>query len=149
MPTAARLVAAILFAGLFWIVSQAALPLFALAEQPDPRGFAMINTVAGLLLGWRLGGDGAGRNRWSGAVGQGLTTMIATAFVALFLHALIRMVALSMRKHYDGPAEAVIGVFALMIEMGRTMATPEVISLLLAGAVLLGLVVEWVGRRAN
>ncbi len=149
MPTAARLVAAILFALLFWLVSQLALPQFALAEEADPRGFVMINTLAGLVLGWQLAGSGAGRRRWSGAVNQGLTTMIATVFVALFLHGMVRMVALSLRKYYDGPAEAVIGVFALMIEIGRTAATSQVITVLVLGAVVLGIAVEWVGRRAS
>lgn len=149
MPTAARLVAAFLFAGLFFLVSQQALPAFALAEEADPRGFALVNTLVGLVIGWRLGGANAGRNHWPGAIGQGLTTTIACIFVALFLHGVIRMIALSMRKYYDGPAEAVIGVFSLMIEIGRTAAQPEVIALLAIGAVVLGLIVEWVGRRAS
>lgn len=149
MPTAARLVAAFLFAGLFFLVSQQALPAFALAEEPDPRGFTLVNVLVGLVIGWRLGGTNAGRNHWPGAIAQGLTTVVACVFVALFLHGLIRMVALSMRKYYGGPAEAVIGVFTLMIEIGRTAAQPEVITLLVAGAVVLGLVVEWVGRRAS
>jgi len=149
MPTAARLVAALLFAALFGAVSVLALPAFALAEEPDPRGFALVNLLLGLVIGWRLGGAGAGRRSWAGAAGQGLTTAVAITFSALFLHGTIRMVALSMRKYYDGPAEAVVGVFALMIEIGRIAALPGVIALLVLGAMGAGIVVEWVGRHSS
>ncbi|MBW7922089.1 MAG: TrgA family protein [Rubellimicrobium sp.] len=149
MPTAGKLTAAFLFAALFGAVAQLALPAFAAAEQPEPRAFALVNMALGLVIGWRLGGARAGSNTWAGAVGQGITTTVAITFAALVLHGGIRMVALSMRKAYDGPAEAVIAVFGLMIDIGRTAALPEVIAALAAGAVVIGLVVEWIGRRAD
>lgn len=147
MPTTARLVAAILYAVLFWWVSIVTLPAFALAEQPDPKGYVIINTVLALVMGWRLGGTRAGRSSWGEAVGQGLTTGAAIIIVALFLHGGIRMITLSLRKVYDGPAEAVIAVFALMIEAGQTTARTEVIVPLLVAVVVIGVVVEGVGRR--
>lgn len=149
MPTAGRLVAAILFAALFWGASQLALPLYRLAEEAEPRAFTLVNIGVAIVFGWRLGGARAGSHSWSGAIGQGLTTLVATTFAALFLHGGIRMTELSLRKVYDGPSEAVIAVFGLMIDIGRTAAVSEVVTLLLAGSVIAGLVVEWVGRRFN
>lgn len=147
MPTAGRLIAAFLFAALFWGASQLALPLYTLAEEPVPRAFTLVNIGVALVFGWRLGGAGAGSQSWAGAVGQGLTTLVAATFAALFLHGGIRMTELSLRKAYDGPAEAVVAVFGLMIDIGQTAAIPAVVTLLLVGSMVAGLVVEWVGRR--
>ncbi|MCC7321723.1 MAG: TrgA family protein [Rubellimicrobium sp.] len=147
MPTAARLAAAILFAVLLWLAAELALPAFPLAEQAEPRWFAPINAGAGLILGWRILGTRSGGQSWAGAVGQGLTTLAAALIVGLFLSAAVRMVELSLRRIYDGPAEAVVAVFALMAEIGRTAALPHVLALLVAGAAVAGILAEWVGRH--
>ena len=147
MPTAGRLVAAILFAPLFWYASVLALPYYPLAEEPAPKAFALVNAGLALVLGWSVAGSRAGKGTWAGAVSYGLTAGIAIAISALFLHSFIQMVQLSLRKVYDGPADAVIGVFRLMFDNAAVLAKADVGIVLGGGSVIAGLVTEWFGRN--
>lgn len=147
MPTAGRLAAAALFGALFWHVSGLALPLFAAAQSPEPPWFVAINAGLAVVFGWVIAGGRAGRATWTGAVGNGLTTAVAIAAVALFAHAFIRMIGLSWRMRYDGPVEAVADVFALMAETAAVVARQDVLVTVLVGAAVAGLITEWTGRN--
>lgn len=147
MPTAGRLVAAILFAPLFWYASTLALPYFTIEEAPVPDAFAMVNAGLGLVLGWTIAGSRAGKGTWFGALSYGLTAGIAISVAALFVHSFVQMVQLSLRRVYDGPADAVIGVFELMFENALVLAKPDVGIVLGVGSVAAGLVTEWFGRN--
>ena len=144
MLTAARMVAGILYAGLAWYVSQLIKPLF--PEGSDLGFFAEINAGIAFLVGWQIAGSRAGGS-WPAAISYGLTTTIAMTVWALFLHSGGEMVRQSLRKLYDGPAEAVVDVFGLMFEYGTLMATPQVLGMLAAGGILAGLLVEICGRN--
>jgi hypothetical protein len=52
-----------------------------------------------------------------------------------------------LRKLYDGPGEAVTDVFALFIEHGAMILTPEILATLLIGGFAGGLITEFFGRR--
>lgn len=147
MPTAGRLVAAVLFGPLFWFASTLALPYYPLAEATPPDWFAEGNAALGVVLGWKIAGGRAGQGSWGGAVSHGLTAGIAISVAALFVHSFVQMVQLSLRKVYDGPADAVIGVFALMFENAQVVAHQDVGAVVLGGSLLAGLVVEWFGRN--
>jgi len=147
MPTAGRLAGAALFAPLFWYLSQIAAPYFIAAETAVPDWFAIINTALGLIFGWKLCGGRAGKGGWIGGLGNGLTTGIVTAFVALFAHSFIEMVKLSLRKLYDGPADALIGIFDLLFDYAILLAQQDVLVVLLVGSVIAGLIAEYFGRN--
>lgn len=147
MPTAGRLVAAALFGALFWYVSALGLPLFAAAEMPEPPWFVVLNAALGVVLGWIIAGGRAGLGTWMAAVSYGWTTAIAIAVVALFAHGFVRMIELSLRMRYDGPVEAVAESFGLMAGIGAVLATPDILLSLALGALVAGLVTEWVGRN--
>ncbi len=144
MPTAAKMSAAVLFAALAWVASRLTFPLW--PEGTDPGRFAEINAAVGLVLGWRMAGGRAGTT-WSGAVGYGLTTAVAVAFVSLFLHGFLLMIEDSLRKRFDGPVEATVAVFEYIIEQARILGSGPVIAAVLGGGVLAGLVTEWFGRN--
>jgi len=144
MPTAAKLAAAVLFAALAWFASELIKPLF--PEGSDVGRFSEINAVIGAIAGWRVAGPRA-RTTLQGAVSYGLTTTIVMTVSALFLHSFAVMIRQSLRKLYDGPVEAVAGVFEIMFHNFMMIATPEVLGTILVGGMVAGLVTEWFGRN--
>ena len=143
MPTAGRLVAAILWAALAWIVSMQIVPLF--PEGTDVGWFAEINAGIGFFVGWTVAGKRAG-GTWSAAISYGLTATVATVFWGLFLHCFALMVRQSLRRIYDGPMEALVDVFELMSENAQLMAVQPVLLTLLIGGIFAGLVTEAAAR---
>ncbi|SLN14293.1 TrgA family protein [Pseudooctadecabacter jejudonensis] len=144
MPTFGRLVGAICFGALAWYVSLLIMPLF--PEGTNLGWFQELNTAIGLFVGWKVAGPRAGTGYVS-AISYGLTTLVALVVMGLFFNSFFVMIELSLRKRYDGAGEAVTDVFALFIEHGMMMATPEIISTLLVGGLVGGLVTEFFGRR--
>lgn len=144
MPTAAKLVAALLFAGLAWAASD-------LAERRFPAGtdlgwFAEVNAAVGAVMGWQLA-PARGRATLAAAAGHGLTAAAATALVALGIHGVVLMLRQSLRRLYDGPVEALAGAVEIALRDGRVAASPAVVGTLVAGGVVAGLLTEWAGRR--
>lgn len=144
MPTAAKLVAAILFALLAWLTSELIKPLF--PEERNVGWFSEVNALIGIFVGWRVAGSRA-RTTWTNAVSYGLTATAALVFWALFLQSFGEMVRMAFNRRYDGIAQAVIGVFELMRDHGVMMLEAPIIITLLVGGVLAGLVTEFFGRR--
>jgi hypothetical protein len=144
MPTAGRLVALIMFAGLAWYASQLIKPLF--PEQRNVGLFAEVNAVIGGIIGWRVAGSRA-NSTWANAISYGFTTMVALVFWALLLHSFGEMIRKSLNRVYEGPGEAIIGVFGFMYDYGMIMSTPLVWGTLVVGGIIAGLITEFFGRR--
>ena len=147
MPTAAKLVAFVLFGAFAWYVSQLVMGL--MQEGTQPPLYAEGNAVIGAVLGWVVAGSRA-RGPWLAAVSYGLTATLAILFWWLFLRAFYDMIVAAMRGLYGSdPTLAVVDVFRLMMEHAQLMANSTVVTTLIAGAVICGLVTEWFGRRFN
>lgn len=144
MPTAAKLAAALLFAVVGWIVADAHVP--SLGEGLSVGYFREAVGLLGVVVGWRVMGPAVGKG-YREAAGAGLKTVIILAFYALLLFSTYRMVILSMRMLYDGPMEAVLAVFALMLEQAHKMLTPSVLGSMIIGGTVGGLITERVSRR--
>ena len=144
MPTAAKLAAAIAFAVLAWWVSQMVKPLF--PEGTNLGRFSEYNALIGAVIGWRVAGERA-RTTWSNAVAYGLTASAGMVLMALFIYSLARMLSQTLRKVYEGPAEALVDIVRIMMENVHLLAKPEILATLFVGGVLGGLVTEWVGRN--
>ncbi len=142
--TAGKLVAALLFAGLAWYTSQLIKPLF--PEGSDPGWFEWTNLVVGFAVGWVVAGSRAGTG-WMASISYGLTTAVALVFWGLLLNCGAEMINLSLRKQYDGPMDAVMGVFKLMIHNFQLMMTTQVVGTLLIGSMIAGLITEIAGRN--
>ncbi|SMY09589.1 TrgA family protein [Flavimaricola marinus] len=144
--TMAKLVGAILFAIIAWYVSQLIKPLF--PEGYDPGRFAEFNALIGLGVGWIVAGSRAGGG-WSSGISAGLTAAFALVFWGLLLNCTYEMLRLSLRRQYDGPLEAVIGVFELMFENLMIMLDVQVLVVLFGSAAIAGLVIEFTSRKAR
>jgi hypothetical protein len=145
MWTAAKLVAAILFAGLAFYVSQLIRPLF--PEGTNLGWFAEVNAVIGYFSGWVIAGSRAGQGGWPAAVSYGLTATVGMTFWCLVIHSGVVMIEKSMMRLYDGPGEAIVAFFGLLVDHLFLMSTPEVLIVLFGGGVVAALVTEVAGRN--
>jgi hypothetical protein len=144
MPTAAKLVAALCFAAVGWLAANAHVP--ALGENPAVGPFRELTALLGLLIGWRVMGGLVG-NGYGEAMGSGLRTSVTLAFFALLLFSTWLMVQDSLKMRYDGPMDAVLGVFELMMDQARKMLTVGVLGVLVLGGLIGGAAAEWARRR--
>ncbi len=144
MPTASRLVAALLTAALGWGVAQLVPPY--LPEGYDVGWFFELCAGFGLLTGWLYTGRQLDRG-----LGRPLNVGVASAAVLVFWILLTlstyEMVVRSLRRRYDGPTEALQGVIEIALEYLAIMAHLDVIGALLLGALWIAVITYWVGRR--
>lgn len=152
MPTAAKLVAALVFALVAAMALQAYLPLL---HRPDgtvytmPTSDAVSYAVAvglGLVIGWLVMGNNVGRS-WGEAISLGWGTVIALMICALLALSVSLMIQRSMRMLYKGPMEALLGVFDLMLNYGLVMLDLKFLALLALGGAVGGVLAEFAGRR--
>lgn len=144
MPTAAKLVAAILLAILGWILSDVVRPL-----MPEGTGFGWFNYVnafIGLTVGWTVIGTRVGRGFVS-AINNGVTGTAVLVLWCLFVHSCYEMFRLAMRNRYDGPMEALTSIFLIASEFGIMIATPTFFGVAIAGALVAGILADAAGKR--
>ncbi len=144
MPTAAKLTAAITLALLAAIVSE-------LFKPQVPEGFAFgyfsyVNMAFAAVLGWKIIGSRAGEGIMRG-VNNGITSMLAMVLVLLFAHSSRLMFYNSINLRYDSTAEAIQSIFGMMLEYGLLLLTPQILTTLLVGALISGLMTEATSRR--
>jgi len=144
MPTAAKLVAAVIFA---LVAAAGAILYIPLLPDGTQTGWLIPGCAGlGLISGWRVMGANVGRS-YAEAVATGLRAIITTVFFAGLLFAIYVMIMRSMHMLYKGPLEALLAVFAIMLEYGRLMFDPTFIGVLALGGAIGGVVAEFVGRR--
>jgi len=144
MPTAPKLMAAILFAALTWFVSDLVKP--SLPDGTQMGLLSPINTVIGAFFGWRVMGARAGHSV-KASLGYGLTTVAIIVFWCLLVWSAYLMTIQSTRLRYDGPIEALQDMFAMMVQFGQTILTAEIVGSLVVGALVFGWLTEQVARR--
>jgi hypothetical protein len=145
MPTASKLVAAICFAVLGYMMAEA----YKQVLPPDAQlgTFSLICAGIGLLCGWlvagRLSGKGYGK-----AWGLGVRTALTTVFWALLGFSIHEMILRSMKGRYGGsPMEALAGAISLVVENGQKALEQNFLLTLFIGGVIGGLLTEFAGRR--
>ena len=143
MPTAARLIAALILAATAWIASQTVKPY--LPEGLNFGWFDQVNICWGLVIGWRVIGSRAGRGR-SAAIGNGLTGAFVLMFWAILLQAMNEMLRMSLKGRYDGPTDAILDVFEMCWEYLLVLINPDVIGLVLIGGIIAGVTAELANR---
>jgi small-conductance mechanosensitive channel len=144
MPSAIRLAGFVVFAAMGWVVSEMIIPL--MPEGTNPGGFSIYNAILGAILGWVMMKPSVARSP-SGPMGAGITTAVAIVFWGLFFHALAEMIKQSMRMRYDGPVEAVVNIFQIMMDYGVMIAAPAVIITTLVFGALGGIFCGAVAKR--
>jgi hypothetical protein len=144
MPTAAKLVAAVMFAAVGFLAAEAFKPQM---PQGTPFGpFSLVVAGIGFLTGWIVMGGLVGRG-YGAAAGYGMRTSVTVVFWALLLGSIYLMVEMSMKMRYDGPMDAVVGIFELMAEHARLLLDTDVLMVLGIGGVAGGCAAEWAARR--
>lgn len=146
MWTAAKLVSGLLFAALCWYVSELVKPL--LPESFDPRRMSELNAVVGFFVGWRFVGSRVGDGIVA-AISFGFTGAILAALWCLATDSTLEMLRLSFRGQYDGPIEAVMNIFEMMLDFGMLLFDPRLLIVLLGGGMIAGVIAEFTSRRAN
>ncbi|PTX56180.1 hypothetical protein C8N43_0832 [Litoreibacter ponti] len=144
MPTAAKLVAAVIFALTGYIVAEAIRPT--LPEGQPLKWLLPICVGIPLLVGWRVMGRLVGKN-YGVSMNSGLYGIVVATVSVTFIFAVAQMIKLSRRLQYDGPMEALVDVFAIMLEYGLLLVNPVVIVALVGGGFIGGFLAEWADRK--
>lgn len=144
MPTAAKMIAAILLALLAMIVSEQFKP------QMPPNfafgNFTFVNAGFAVIVGWAVIGARSGRGR-AQAINNGISGVLALLVLLLFYHSGRMMLINSINLRYGSFVEGVTDVFQMMADYALLLATAEIISTLVVGALIVGLSAEAVSRR--
>ena len=144
MPTGAKLMAAVSFAVVGWVLAN-----FYAMNMPDASAAGPIREVAalvGAITGWKVMGPAVGKG-YVEAAGAGVRTAIVLAVAALFLLALAEMLDNSVKMRYDGALEALLDIFQTMARRSGALLSVGVFGTILFGGVLGGLLTENAGRR--
>ncbi len=144
LPTAARLVAAIALGVLGWVGSDLVRPL--LPPQTAFGWFNYVNAGLGVLCGWFVIGSRAGRG-FAEALANGLTGVLALIIWGFFVQSFNLMLKKSLEKKYDGPVEAIVGIFNNALDYAQFLIDPALIASLLVGGMICGLLAEYAARR--
>ncbi|MCU0908861.1 MAG: TrgA family protein [Rhodobacteraceae bacterium] len=144
MPTAAKLVSALFFAFLGYFAADMVKPV--LPEGTQVAMFSPMCALIGLACGWKMVGERAGDGMWPSA-GYGLTTSMLIVFWSLLLFSGNEMLQRSIRRHYDGAVDAILGMVSIAIGNLMMIATPTVIATLVIGGIFGGYLSEFAARR--
>jgi hypothetical protein len=144
MPTGAKLMAAISFAVVGWIMAN-----FYAVNMPDAAAAGPIRegaAVVGAIIGWRVMGPSVGKG-YVEAAGSGVKTAVILLVAALFLLALSEMLGNSVKLRYDGALDAILDVFLTMAKRSEALLSLGVIGSVFVGGIIGGLLTENAGRR--
>lgn len=144
MPTAAKLVAAILTAALGYFVADVIIPH--LPEQDRDNWMREVSAFLGLIIGWRFLGWRIGGG-YSQALGLGLSTSLVLFVTGAVVFAGYEMLIRSLRKSYDGPVEAIEGMVGIAVENLEYVQHADVIATFVIGGFIVGLLTEMAARR--
>lgn len=144
MPTSAKLMAAVCFAVVGWVLAN-----YYAMNMPDASAAGPIRegaAVVGAFVGWMVMGPSVGRG-YVEAAGSGIKTAVVLAVVALFFLALREMIDNSVKMRYDGALDAILDVFQTMAKRSVSLLSLGVFGTILLGGIIAGLLTENVGRR--
>jgi hypothetical protein len=144
MPTAGKLVAAILFFLVGWKAAEFTLLTF--PPEMAATYFPLTIGLIGLWQGWMVSGSRAGQGART-ALGNGVRCSVQIAFFGILLFALRTMFQRAGNLRYESPGEATIATLELFLQyLLQTFQIPEIWAMLLIGGAFAGLVTEAVGR---
>ena len=144
MPTAAKLLAAISFAVVGWVLAN-----YYAVNMPDAAAVGPIRLAAalvGTIVGWSVMGNSVGKG-YVEAAGSGIKTAVILAVLALFLLALSEMLQNSVKMRYEDAVEAILAVVDTMAKRSHALLSMGVVGTVLFGGIVGGLLAENAGRR--
>lgn len=144
MPTAARFIAAIIFAGLAYYVTNLAKPLF--PEGTQLGLFTPWSMAISFLCGWKVVGRLIGRG-WTNSINTGLYGVGVSVFFVTLFFSINEMVKRSRDFRYDGPMEAIIGIFEIGLEYGVYLLDTKILIALVVTGIISGPICEAAERK--
>jgi hypothetical protein len=144
MPTAAKLVAAMILAFTGLVAAQVAIPF--MDEGQPIKWLYQVAIIVPIFCAWRTIGRLVGKSYWA-AFNSGFYGLFVSIFYVLLCFAAGEMIKRSIRLRYDGPMEAVVAMFGIAIEYGAVLLNPPVAVTLLVGGAVAGLAAEWADRK--
>lgn len=147
MPTAAKLVSAILLGALGYVVMRY------FVHPQLPQGYdvgvsAEVIGAFGIFFGWTLIGAVAGGGLRQSVV-AGLTGMLVLTFVGLGAMSFTLMLEFALQERYVGVAEAASGWLRVAGQKGIYLLTPPIPLFLLAGGIVIGALSELTSKFAR
>ena len=142
MPTAAKLIGAVVFFGIGWLAALQVIETF--PEGTPATWFPLTIALIGLWQGWTVAGWHAGKGY---AIANGLETSIRLALIGLAIFALRTMLLRAFDMRYDGVGEALLAAGDLFVDYGLQSLTLPIWGVLLVGGAIGGLICETVARR--
>lgn len=144
MPTAAKLVAAVFFAILSWVVAD----LYAQILPPATHTGLLrpVAAVMGVIWGWRVTGGLAGRG-YGEAAANGLRTAVTIAFWTIFIFSVYDMILQATKMRYHGVMEALLAIFAIMLSYAALLKDVTVSAAGIGGGMVVGMIAEWASKR--
>lgn len=147
MPTAAKLVAAVLMAAVGYTVAAIIQPT--LPDQVRADYIAPLSAFIGLIVGWRFLGPRVGRGLHN-LPAFALTAGALLAFSSVLAFAFWQMIQRSFRLSYGGPFEALEDMVQIAVHDAREyLLATEPLFALLIGSVIATLVTELVAKVAK
>jgi hypothetical protein len=144
MPTGAKAMAAVNFAVVGWMMANAYVPN--MPEAATVGYFRELTGLLGAIIGWRVMGRSVGKG-YVGAIGSGWKTVLVLVFFALLLFGIYEMLMQSVKMRYDGPFEAIIDVFKMMLERSEPLLSLGVVLVAAIGGGIAGILTENANRR--
>ncbi len=143
MPTAAKLIGALLFFGIGWVAALFVLDTF--PEEMVATYFPLTIALLGFWQGWMVSGGNAGKGM-NAAIGNGLRTSVQMAFFGLAIFALRTMFLRASNLRYDGAGEATVATLEIFLEYLIQSLTVPIWGTLIVGGMVAGAIVEAVSR---
>ena len=115
-------------------------------EERPPQYLLPMCASFGLFIGWTVCGSRAGRG-YSQAISNGLTSVGAFAFCVIGALAFNAMINNALRNRYDGPMDAIVGMFELMIEQAIAFLDIPFLATVILGGIVCALIAEYFGKN--
>ncbi|WP_103255567.1 TrgA family protein [Tabrizicola aquatica] len=144
MPTGAKAMSAAAFAVVGWLIANTYVE-----NMPTSEAVGRVRemtAVIGAICGWKVMGPSVGKGYVESAA-AGLKTVVVLVFMALLTVGVYEMVQLSTKMRYEGPLEAVVDIFARMMERAPPLSSLGVLVVMLIGGVVGGILAENASRR--
>ncbi len=144
MPTAAKAAGAATFAIVGWLIANAYVP--GMPDAGAAGGVREYSALVGVFIGWSVMGNSVGK-KYIDAIGFGWKTAIVLVFFAMMFFSIYEMTIQATRQVYAGPIEAILDIFARMLGRSRALLTFPVVTTMVVGGAVAGLITEAVSRR--
>lgn len=144
MPTSAKLVAAFVFAVTGYLVAEM---LRATMPEGQPLNWLVqVCVFVPMVIGWRIMGKLVGKN-YGVSMNSGFYAIVVSTVSVLLVFSISLMITKSRRLQYDGPMDALVDVFALMLDYALLLLNPYILVTIVVGGFIGGLASEWAHRK--